>query len=280
MSKFRICLSLLLLFMQFTSSFAQVRAVKNINYAASGDDRYSLNVYHQKNAQNNDVIIFIHGGSWSSGKKETYWWLGRNFAKKKIVTAIINYPLAPDVNYTAMAEACAKAVKWVRDSISAYGGNPDRIFLMGHSAGAHLGELINADPQYFEKLQISNPIKGMILNDPFGLDMEEYLSKAAKDHYYTDFIRTFSADQSNWRLGSPLRYVKNIKNPHLMLYGTKTYDAIRLQSEHMCHILQQQHVPVQLITIPGKKHVGMISQMIWSANSCYQQILSFLSSVN
>ena len=220
--------------------------------------------------------MFIHGGSWSSGKKETYWWLGRNFAKKGITTAVINYPLAPNATYKEMALASAQAVKWVKDSIATYGGNPNRIFIMGHSAGAHLAELINADPQYFEAFGIANPIKGVILNDAFGLDMDEYLTKAEKDDYYTDFIRTFSKEAKNWQLASPLFYVANVNNPHLIFYGTKTYPAIQIQSKRMNKELESLNIPVQLEIIEGKKHVAMISQMIFGGNKLYQTILKFL----
>ena len=261
----------------FTGS-AQIRVEKNINYAGNTDQANTLNIYHKKGElQNQDVIVFIHGGSWSSGKKETYWWLGRNLAKNNIVTAVINYPLAPNATYKEMALASAKAVKWVKDSIANYGGNPNRIFVMGHSAGGHLCELINADPQFFAAVGISNPIKGVILNDAFGLDMDEYLTKAARDENYTDFIRTFSAEQKTWQLGSPLFYIKNSTNPHLIFYGTKTYEAIQLQSERIYKTLQAQNVPVKLEIIEGKKHVGMISQMVFGSNRLYKSITEFLT---
>jgi len=260
----------------FTGS-AQIRVEKNINYAGNTYKANTLNIYHKKDSvQNRDVIIFVHGGSWSSGKKETYWWLGRNLAKNNVVSVVINYPLAPTATYKEMAAATAQAVKWVKDSIAAYGGNSDRIFIMGHSAGAHLAELINSDPLFFQNAGITNPIKGVILNDPFGLDMEEYLTKAEKDHYYTDFLRTFSNESKNWQAGSPLFYVKNVKNSHLIFYGTKTYEAIQIQSERIYKILQEQQTPVKLIKIEGKKHVPMISQMIWGSNNLYKNIFNFL----
>ena len=260
----------------FTGS-AQVRVAKNINYAGNNDQENTLNIYYKKgDVKNQDVIVFIHGGSWSSGKKETYWWLGRNFAKKNIITAVINYPLAPSATYKEMALANAQAVKWVKDSITSYGGNPNRIFVMGHSAGGHLAELINSDPQYFKTVGIYNPIKGIILNDAFGLDMEEYLTKAEKDDYYTNFLRTFSTEQKTWQMGSPLFYVANVNNPHLILYGTKTYDAIKIQSKRMNKELESLNVPVTLQIIEGKKHVPMIAQMIWGSNKLYQNIYDFM----
>lgn len=277
---------------------AQVKVDKNINYTTENDKNRQLNVFYRKETANpqketanpqkktanpqkdsaklKDVIIFIHGGSWSSGKKDIYWWLGRNFARKGIVTVNINYGLAPDNQYEQMAADCAQAVKWVKEHIIHYGGNPDRIFLMGHSAGGHLAELINADPQYFKKLNLQNPVRGVILDDAFGLDMKEYMSSAAHDNSYTDFLRTFSTDPVNWEKGSPLHYVQNIKNPHLIFYGEKTYPAIQIQSARLQQMLEKAGVSSGLKIISRKKHVGMITQMIFGSNQLYDFILEFL----
>lgn len=256
---------------------AKVKIEKNINYTDKNDESRQLNVYYQKDRSKvKDVIIFIHGGSWSSGKKETYWWLGRNFAHKGVVLVSINYGLAPQNQFVQMGDDCAAAVKWVKNHIADFGGNPDRIFLMGHSAGGHLAELINSDPQYFKRAGISNSIKGVILDDPFGLDMKEYMSTSGKDHFYDDFLQSFGSDPANWEKGSPLHYVQNSKNPHLIFYGEKTYPAIKIQSVRLNKILLEEHVPTELHLIKGKKHVGMIAQMIFGGNQLYGYILDFL----
>lgn len=257
---------------------AKVKVEKNIAYSdATNDVRRQLNIYHKTKvdtAQN--VLVFIHGGSWSSGKKDIYWWLGRNFARKGVVAVTINYGLAPDNQYGKMANDCATALKWVSEHISAYGGNPKRIFVMGHSAGAHLAELVNADPQYFKTIGIVNPLKGVILNDPFGLDMHEYLTDAEKDNSYYDFLRTFTKDPGTWTKGSPLNYVSNIRNPHLIFYGEKTYPAIQIQSKRLNELLLKKNVSEEMHVIKNKKHVGMITQMIFGGNDLYKYILAFM----
>ncbi|WP_316804410.1 alpha/beta hydrolase [Pedobacter nototheniae] len=259
-------------------SSAQVKAVKNINYAGNNAEANTLNVYYKNDGiQDKPVLVFIHGGSWSSGKKETYWWLGRNFARKGIVTVIINYPLAPNAGYEKMAEDCALAIKWVKENINGYQASADKIFVMGHSAGAHLGELVNADPQYFKKAGIKNPVKGMILNDPFGLDIYQYLTEAEKDDYYYDFLRTFTNKPETWKIASPLNYANNITNPHLLFYGSKTYGAIKIQTPRLYEKLKANHVPVEIKEIKGKSHVPMISQMIFGGNDLYKDIVKFIS---
>ncbi|WP_316821172.1 alpha/beta hydrolase [Pedobacter gandavensis] len=264
---------------QIFTTAAQIRLAKNIDYGKEqGKVSNQLNIYYPEDTlAKKGVIIFIHGGSWSGGKKETYWWLGRNLARKGLVAVMINYGLAPNQQYAQMAGDCATAVNWVSQHIAAYGGNPERIFLMGHSAGGHLSELINADPQYLEKAGFKGKISGVILNDAFGLDMNEYLSKAEKDDNYHNFIRTFTTDPETWTKGSPLNYVEHIRNPHLIFYGEKTYPAIQLQSERIQKELTRQQVPSTLTVIKGKKHVGMISQMIFGNNQLYQKILDFVA---
>jgi len=267
----------MLLFQTIISS-AQVKIAKNINYAGNTEEKNTLNVFYKNDSlKNKPVLIFIHGGSWSSGKKETYWWLGRNFARKGIVAVIINYPLAPNAQYEKMADDCALAVKWVQKNISDYTASADNIFVMGHSAGAHLSELINADPKYFQHAGIKNPIKGMILNDPFGLDIYEYLTDAEKDDYYYDFLRTFTDKPAAWKLASPINYAENIKNPHLLFYGSKTYGAIKLQTPRLYNKLKTNNIPAEIKEVKGKSHVPMISQMIFGSNDLYKDIIEFIN---
>lgn len=236
-----------------------------------------LDVYYPKDiSTTKDVLVFIHGGSWNSGKKDTYWWLGRNMARKNVVTIIINYSLSPAASYEKMAGDCAKALKWVSANVGSYGGDRNRIFAMGHSAGGHLAALIHSDPRYFRKESISDPIHGIILNDAFGLDMFEYLTMAEQDANTASFLRTFSSDREVWKVASPLSYIKNFQAPLLVFVGEKTYPAIRIQSERLRKSLADSNHKIELRIIPKKKHIPMIAQMIFRGNELYDYILDFM----
>ena len=258
---------------------AKVRAEKDIAYTNTAlGNRNLLDVYYPEiGGRAKDVLVFIHGGSWDSGKKDIYWWLGRNFANKDIVEVNINYRLAPGHQYIEMASDAAAALKWVKTNISRYGGDPGRIFVMGHSAGGHLTALINSDPQFFQEQGIENPIRGVILNDGFGLDMHEYLLTAEKTKQTASFLKTFSTDEEVWKKGSPLTYFSNIDNPYLILVGERTYPSIQIQSRRLYELLKAKSRPASFKRLARKKHVGMITQMVFSRNEMYRLILDFMS---
>lgn len=258
---------------------AKIKIEKDITYGnIDAGVRNQLDVYFPAlNGSSRDVLVFIHGGSWKTGKKNTYWWLGRNFAGKNVVEVNINYRLAPGHQYDRMATDAATAIKWVKYNISRFGGNPDRIFVMGHSAGGHLAALINSDPRFFKHQGIENPIRGIILNDSFGLDMHEYLLTAEKNKQTDSFLRTFSIDPEVWKSGSPMNYISHITNPYLILVGERTYPTIQSQSKKIYGMLKARNQPVYFHQVAGKKHVGMISQMVLGTNQLYTTILDFMA---
>ena len=118
------------------------------------------------------VLIFAHGGNWNSGNKDMYGFLGRNFAKKNVVTVLPGYTLSPKANYDTMTKQIAEAISWTQNNITDYGGDPTQIYLTGHSAGGHLIALATLNPKY--GIDPKN-ISGIILNDAAALDMYHYL---------------------------------------------------------------------------------------------------------
>lgn len=259
------------------SSCLSSKKIKDLAYADKGELNL-LDVYRPNNKEKlHDVIVFIHGGSWDTGKKDTYWFLGRNFARKGKVFVAINYPLSPRAQYQEMGYDCAEAVKWIKENIKQYGGNPDKIFLMGHSAGGHLAALINQDPKYFAKARIKNPIKGVILDDPFGLDIDQYLKAQINtdDEYVPRFLKVFSRDERAWKDASPMYKIDNINNPYLMFVGGKSFPAIKMQTPIFEQKMKADHKEVSLEVIEGKKHIGMITQMVFGWNKLYDKIVEF-----
>lgn len=109
------------------------------------------------------VIVFIFGGSWRSGDKDDYNFLGAALAAQGFLVAIPNYRLVPEVRFPTFLEDCAAAVRWVGDNASGFGGDPSRIVLMGHSAGAYNALMLALDPAYLQDAGVDvGKIRGAI----------------------------------------------------------------------------------------------------------------------
>lgn len=276
----RLIFCAILMFAMASCSFKRVIRSKNITYLTADStnkkSEQQLNVFTPyKHKALKDVFIFIYGGTWNSGKKEMYSFLGNRMARKNVVSVIIDYPKSPAANYDEMAIDAAKAVKWVKENIQEYGGDPDRIFISGHSAGGHLASLITVREDYFEKIGISTPIKGAILIDAAGLDMYSFLKK---ENYPADntFIQTFTNDTTNWKTASPLLNLHKGMPPMLIYVGGKTYPDLRSSNEKLLADLKNLDYDPGYYLLKNKKHKPMIKQFIYSGSHRYKEIIEFM----
>jgi acetyl esterase/lipase len=94
------------------------------------------------------AVLFFYGGGFIAGRKNEYRVVGQALASKGIVTAVADYRLYPEVTFPAFLEDGADAFVALRKLLTQYGGDPERIFLMGHSAGAYISVMLASDPKY------------------------------------------------------------------------------------------------------------------------------------
>ncbi len=94
------------------------------------------------------VIVFFYGGRWSDGDRADYAFVGAALAEEGMVVVVCDYRLYPQVRFPVFVQDGARAVRWTRANAERFGGDPGSIFLMGHSAGAHIASLPALDPRY------------------------------------------------------------------------------------------------------------------------------------
>jgi len=271
---------LILLFFQFSCSFRGIHRHKDITYMEDGflDNlpKKELNIFTPKKADGrNDVMIFIHGGSWNSGDKDIYNFLGSRFARKGIVTVIINYPLAPDYQVHDMAQAAAKAVQWTKENISEYGGSAEHIYVSGHSAGGHLAALLTVRDSYFDSLGVSNPIKGAVLIDAAGLDMYWFLNEMNYEPG-TSYLKAFTDSPTVWKDTSPIYYLDEKDPPIFIMVGGRTLPGIEKTTVRFMEEYKKIDPNPQYYLQPRKKHVPMIAQFVYTPNKAYRWISDFM----
>ncbi|WP_452223618.1 alpha/beta hydrolase [Lacinutrix chionoecetis] len=253
------------------------RKISDVAYLTQAETKAvnqpTLNIFEPRKteAAKNPVVIFVHGGYWTEGDKKTYGFLGRNFAKNDVVTVIPGYSLSPEGNYDTMAKEIAQAVQWTKNNIEAYKGDPNQIFLMGHSAGGHLIALISTNPKYLED---KNVIKGVILNDAAGLDMKSYLEENPPTNEY-NYKTTWTENPEKWKDASPIYFLDNTAPPFMVYVGEKTYPSIIKQNEAFVSALKPYQPNVKQIFL-DKKHVPMMSHYFFPWTNRYDEILRFI----
>lgn len=161
-------------------SVAQAQNVKrDIPYAQPANERQTLDVYAPENAQNLPVVFWIHGGGWETGDKTKVQVKPQAFVDKGFVFVSTNYRLLPNVDMGTIIRDVAKAMHWVHDHIAEHGGDPKRILVMGHSAGAQLAALVCIDDRYLkaEGLSLAD-IKGCVPVDGDTYDVPAIIETA------------------------------------------------------------------------------------------------------
>ncbi|PZX51960.1 alpha/beta hydrolase [Algoriphagus chordae] len=267
-------------FLISSCAFQSLHRTKDINYisATTQEDlpNKNLDVYAPKKANNLPVLVFFYGGSWESGKKEMYHFLGNRLARRDVIVVIADYPLASDYQISAMQKSALAAVNWTKDNIESYGGNPDQIFVSGHSAGGHLASLIAVKEGDLEASENGKKLAGSILIDAAGLDMYGYLEETSTGEG-KKYLNAFTDDPAVWKEYSSMYFLTEDLSPMLILEGGRTYPSIQASRERFMKRIEEKGIDDVTVKIyPNKKHIPMITQFLWTGGKVYKDVLGFI----
>jgi len=124
---------------------------------AYGDGpRQRLDVYRPRHATNAPVLVFFYGGSWQRGSRDLYRFVGASLAAQGIVTVVPDYSIFPPARFPMFIEDAARAVRFSRDNATQWGGDPARLVLIGHSAGAYIAAMLSFDPQWLRRVRLNS----------------------------------------------------------------------------------------------------------------------------
>lgn len=170
-------------FATFTPKDAARREARGARYTdgpRGGVDIYAPPIAHGPAP----IAVFFYGGSWDSGRKGDYGWAARAIAAQGFLTLAPDYRLFPEVRFPDFLDDCARAVRWAADNAAALGGDPVRIVLIGHSAGAYNAAMLALDPRYLDAVGVQRkavrafaglsgpydflPLKGPVTERTFG----------------------------------------------------------------------------------------------------------------
>lgn len=213
-----------------------------------------LDIYQPRLLSENllPVIVFFYGGSWDSGSKQDYLFVAEALTAQGYLVVIPDYRHFPEVKFPQLMQDPALALLWVKQHVASYHGDPQRVFLMGHSAGGHLAVMLSLNAQYLASVGLHpDAIAGTV-----GLaGAYDFLPLGS------DRLRAiFAPPEQEW-ISQPIRFVNGRNPPLLLLTGTKDRTVWPKNSINLANAIKVQGGQVQLITYQGYDHVDLVAKL-------------------
>jgi acetyl esterase/lipase len=252
---------------------------RSLAYAEPRNERQTLDVYSPTEGKKLPVVVWIHGGGWRAGDKKEVHNKPQAFAEKGFVFVSINYRLLPRATIKQMAGDVARAIRWVHDHVKDYGGDPNRILVMGHSAGAQLAALVCTDERYLKAEGLSfSIIKGCVPVDGDTYDVPMQIRTVEKKR--ADIYRIKFGDEKMQKELSAVTHVASGKNiPPFLVLHVADHPETRAQSQRLVKALQAAGVPARAYGAEGKNHTTINADLGLSGDRPTQEMFAFLGAV-
>ncbi len=248
---------------------AGVEAVKDIPYVeGTAEDKQKLDIYRPAGKSGLPVFFFLHGGAWRSGDRRLYPFFANRLVKEGFIAVIPSYRLAPKNPYPAQAEDAAAALAWTLKNIKEHGGDPARVWVAGHSAGAHLGSLILSDPKWLEAQSVASAgVRGLLALS--GIYDITILGDGGNSPI-------FGSDRKLWEAASPIRFIHPGLPPVLVAYCQWDYASLPQQAESFHAALSAAGARSRLAYIPGENHISEMTNIAKDGSLLFRAILDFV----
>lgn len=227
---------------------------RDVPYADSKNPKQLLDIYEPTEAGKHPIVFWIHGGGWQGGTKAEVAEKPRAFTEKGFVLISADYRLYPETTIDHMAGDMAKAIRWTRDHAKEFGGDPDTIFVMGHSAGAQLAALVCIDDRYLKAEGLSpSMIKGCVPVDGDTYDVP--VQVATVEEKRAKSYRMKFGDEEKQKNLSPITHVAKGKGiPPFLILHVADHPETRAQSQKLAKALTDAGVAATAFPGEGKNH--------------------------
>lgn len=211
----------------------------------------SLDIYRPAAPANSPapVVVFIYGGSWRSGERGQYRFVGQRLAQSGVLAIVADYRTFPRAVFPGFVEDAAGAVAWARAHAAEHGGDPQRLYVAGHSAGALIAALIGVDARYLAPHGMTpRDLAGVIgLSGPYDFEIAGY-----EDVF---------GPEAQWPQAQPIHFVDGDEPPFLLVHGTGDQVVEAKDSQEMAGKLRNAGVRAELLWLPDAGHLAPLVAM-------------------
>lgn len=278
------------LFASLISSAVAVEAklTKDLPYANPAHERQVLDVYAPPGAKHLPVVFWIHGGGWQTGDKTSVQLKPQAFVDRGFVFVSTNYRLLPNVEMETIFRDIAKSLHWVHDHVAEYGGDPGRVLVMGHSAGAQLAALICTDDRYLKAEGLSlRMIKGCVPVDGDTYDVPAMIETAetrrrvhgqpqAKFGHREKFGNT---PEKHKDYSAVTHVVKGKPIPPFLILHVADHPDNAAQAQRMGAVLKEADIPVTVFGAKETNHTRINASLGVPDDPSTMALIEFVSSV-
>lgn len=218
------------------------------------------------------VVLYVHGGGWVKGSRKKVYNLPKWLTSRGYMLVSIDYRKVPATNIDGQVDDIARAIAWTRQNIKRYGGDSNRIVIMGHSAGAHLVAMVTAQGK-------AGNIRGVIPNDVQAYDLVAYVTK--RGTIGPMFGRAFTDDPVNWIRWSPITYARRAAGlpPHLVMYSRSQGERRRSISLGYANVLRSRGVRVSVFHGTRYTHGAIAARLGRNGDAATRAVEKFLDRV-
>ena len=248
-----------------SSTFAQTLK-SNIPYVEKGHARHVLDIYSPSNAKGAPVVFWIHGGGWQAGDKTSVQQKPKWFTDKGFVFVSKNYRLLPEVDMGTLIRDVAKAFGWMEKHIAEYGGDPKRVLVAGHSAGAQLAAILCTDERYLKEQGVGLevligcvPVDGDTYDVPAIIEVAETRNRVhgLPIPNYGHRLK-FGDDPAKHKDFSAVNHVAKDKHiPPFLILHVAAHPDTTAQAVHFGNVLKASAVPVTVFGAKDTNHIKL-----------------------
>lgn len=210
----------------------------------------SLDVYLPPNAAAKPapVVVFFYGGSWKTGSRDQYRFVGQRLAQLGVVAVVADYRTYPRTTFPGFVEDGAAAVAWVHRHAADYGGDPARLFVAGHSAGAQIAALIGTDARYLEAHRMQpRDLAGVIgLSGPY-----DFVIGRAYEQVF--------GPRGQWPQAQAVNFVNGDEPPFLLIHGRDDRVVEARDSQELADKLRAAGGRAELVELPDAGHLAPLA---------------------
>lgn len=251
----------------------------DVPYVPNPAPLQKLDIYSPHGVTNAPILVFIHGGEWARGDKHDVSYKPQFFNNHNIVFIAVNYRLSATDKHPAQVNDVASALRWIKDNAGTFGGDPDKIVLLGHSAGCHLVTLTTLDPRILANVNLKpTDLAGTVAWSGGAYDLVE---KLAGGGMYPDYIRkNFGEEPRALREASPINHIAEDPTPPMLIASAGAGNpASREISERMAALLQKANANATTLLLEGKSHVNANHEVGAPNDLTGDQLLAWIAKV-